>query len=73
MVRSLPALKDRLTTTVTPAGMTVRMQPVAVDRADVRTTLPFPAKYGEHTRKVLVEAGFGAGDVAALARAGVIA
>jgi crotonobetainyl-CoA:carnitine CoA-transferase CaiB-like acyl-CoA transferase len=73
MVRNLAALKDRLTTTVTPSGKTIRMQPMAVDRADARIALPFPAKYGEHTRKVLREAGFGAADLDALAGAGVIA
>jgi crotonobetainyl-CoA:carnitine CoA-transferase CaiB-like acyl-CoA transferase len=73
MVRDLAALKDRLTTTVTPSGKTVRMQPMAVDRAHARTALPFPAKYGEHTRKLLGEAGFGAAEVDALADAGVIA
>jgi crotonobetainyl-CoA:carnitine CoA-transferase CaiB-like acyl-CoA transferase len=73
MVRDHPALKARLTTTVTPAGKTIRMQPMAVDRADGQTALPFPAKYGEHTRAVLREAGFADGDVAALKTAGVIA
>lgn len=73
MVRDLPALQGRLTTTVTPSGKTIRMQPPAVDRADARTALPFPAKYGEHTRAVLREAGFPDGDVDALKTAGVIA
>jgi crotonobetainyl-CoA:carnitine CoA-transferase CaiB-like acyl-CoA transferase len=71
-VRELPALKSRLTTTVTPAGKTIRMQPMAVDRADGRSALPFPAKYGEHTRAVLREAGFADGDIGALKSAGVI-
>jgi itaconate CoA-transferase len=73
MVRDHPALKGRLTTTVTPAGKTIRMQPMAVDRAEGRTALPFPAKYGEHTRAVLREAGLAEADVAALKAAGVIA
>ena len=73
MVREHPALKARLTTTVTPAGKTIRMQPMAVDRTDGRTALPFPAKYGQHTRAVLREAGFADGDVEALEQAGVIA
>jgi len=73
MVREHPALKARLTTTVTPAGKTIRMQPMAVDRTDGRTALPFPAKYGQHTRAVLREAGFADGDVEALKTAGVIA
>jgi crotonobetainyl-CoA:carnitine CoA-transferase CaiB-like acyl-CoA transferase len=73
MVRDLPALKARLTTTVTPAGKTVRMQPMAVDRPDGRTALPFPAKYGQHTRAILGEAGFADADVEALIKAGVVA
>jgi crotonobetainyl-CoA:carnitine CoA-transferase CaiB-like acyl-CoA transferase len=72
-VRDLPVLRGRLTTTVTPGGKTIRMQPMAVDRPDGRTSLPFPAKYGEHTRAVLCEAGFAALDVDALAAAGVVA
>ena len=73
MVRALPALASRLTTTVTPAGKTIRMQPLAVDRADARTSLPFPPKYGEHTQSVLREAGIGDGEREALRVAGVIA
>jgi crotonobetainyl-CoA:carnitine CoA-transferase CaiB-like acyl-CoA transferase len=73
MVRELAALKARLTTTVTPAGKTIRMQPMAVDRADGRTALPFPAKYGEHTRAVLREAGLAEREVESLKAAGVIA
>ena len=73
MVREHPALKARLTTTVTPAGRTIRMQPMAVDRPEGRNALPFPAKYGQHTRAVLREAGFADGDVEALEQAGVIA
>jgi crotonobetainyl-CoA:carnitine CoA-transferase CaiB-like acyl-CoA transferase len=73
MVRSLPALQGRLTTTLTPAGKKIQMQPMAVDRAEARTALSFPAKYGEHTRRVLVEAGFGDTDVEALQAAGIAA
>jgi crotonobetainyl-CoA:carnitine CoA-transferase CaiB-like acyl-CoA transferase len=49
------------------------MQPMAVDRADGQTALPFPAKYGQHTRAVLREAGFADGEVASLKEEGVIA
>jgi crotonobetainyl-CoA:carnitine CoA-transferase CaiB-like acyl-CoA transferase len=72
-VRELAALKSRLTTTVTPAGKTIRMQPMAVDRPDGRTTLPFPAKYGAHTWAVLREAGLAEREVDSLKEAGVIA
>jgi crotonobetainyl-CoA:carnitine CoA-transferase CaiB-like acyl-CoA transferase len=73
MVRELPALKSRLTTTVTPAGRTIRMQPLAVDRRDGRNALPFPAKYGEHTQAVLREAGLAQPEIEALKEGGVIA
>ena len=46
---------------------------MAVDHAGARTALPFPARYGEHTRAVLREAGFADSDVEALRMAGVIA
>lgn len=72
-VRELPAIATRLTTTTTPAGRTIRMQPMAVDRPGGRAALPFPAKYGAHTRAVLREAGFAEAEVAALAREHVIA
>jgi crotonobetainyl-CoA:carnitine CoA-transferase CaiB-like acyl-CoA transferase len=49
------------------------MQPMAVDRADGRAALPFPAKYGEHTRAVLREAGLAEREVESLKEAGVIA
>jgi len=73
MVREHPALKGRLTTTVTPAGKTIRMQPMAVDRQEGRTALPFPAKYGAHTRAVLREAGLADAEVETLKTASVIA
>jgi itaconate CoA-transferase len=72
-VRELPQLHDKLTRTVMPDGLVLRMQPMAVNRPDARTELHFPPKYGQHTRSVLAEAGFGAGDIASLFEAGVVA
>ena len=71
-VLNLEQLRDKLTTTVTPAGKTVRMQPMAVDRGDAQTRLHFPHKYGEDTRMVLAEAGFQTSEIDALARSGII-
>jgi crotonobetainyl-CoA:carnitine CoA-transferase CaiB-like acyl-CoA transferase len=71
-VRELEALRDRLTMTVMPGGKRVRMQPMAVDLPEARRELPFPPKYGEHTRPVLREAGFSDDECRALASAGVI-
>jgi itaconate CoA-transferase len=71
--RSLPALRDKLTRTTLPDGRVVRMQPMAVDLEGALTELPFAPKYGADTRRILAEAGVGAGEVDALASAGVIA
>jgi len=71
-VREFEAIGEKLTTTITPAGQTVRMQPPAVDRADGLQTLAFPPKYGEHTRSILTETGFSAGDIDEFADAGII-
>jgi len=72
-VRALPALAPVLTTTRTPDGRTIRMQPPATSLPDTRRDYPFPPKYGADTRTILVEAGFAADELAALAQAGVTA
>jgi crotonobetainyl-CoA:carnitine CoA-transferase CaiB-like acyl-CoA transferase len=71
-VRELEALRSRLTTTTTPDGKRVRMQPMAVDLPGAAREFSFPPKYGEHTRPVLREAGFSDAECRALAAAGVI-
>jgi len=71
-VVGLAQLQDKLTTTVTPAGKTARMQPMAVDQSGAQTRLHFPHKYGEDTRAVLAEAGLDVAQIEALAKAGVI-
>lgn len=71
-VRGLEALRSRLTTTTTPEGKRVRMQPMAVDLPGAAREFSFPPKYGEHTRPVLREAGFSDAECRALAAAGVI-
>jgi len=71
-VRVLEALNGKLTTTHTPDGQLIHMQPMAVDMESAQTELSFPAKYGQHTQKVLSEAGLGEGEIGALAEAGVI-
>jgi len=71
-VRELEALRDKLTTTQTPDGKLVHMQPMPVDEAGATTNLSFPPKYGEHTRSVLAEAGYGAEQLTELEAAGVI-
>jgi len=71
-VRVLEALNGKLTTTRTPDGQVIHMQPMAVDRAHAQTNLSFPAKYGQHTGQILAEAGVAESDIAVLAEAGVI-
>jgi crotonobetainyl-CoA:carnitine CoA-transferase CaiB-like acyl-CoA transferase len=71
-VRVLEALNGKLTTTHTPDGKLIHMQPMAVDMDAAQTALSFPAKYGQHTRQILAEAGLGDGEIGRLADAGVI-
>ncbi len=71
-VRELDALRERLTSTETPDGKRVRMQPMAVDLPGVTREFRFAPKYGEHTRPVLREAGFSDDECRALAAAGAI-
>jgi itaconate CoA-transferase len=71
-VRILEALNGKLTTTTTPDGKTIHMQPMAVDEPTARTELDFPAKYGQHTGPVLREAGLDESEINALAEEGVI-
>jgi crotonobetainyl-CoA:carnitine CoA-transferase CaiB-like acyl-CoA transferase len=71
-VRELEALRDKLTTTQTPDGKLVHMQPMPVDEAGATTSLSFPPKYGEHTLSVLAEAGYGTEQLTELEAAGVI-
>jgi crotonobetainyl-CoA:carnitine CoA-transferase CaiB-like acyl-CoA transferase len=72
-VRELPALAQRFTTTRTPQGRTITMQPAAVSLPQTTREYAFAPKYGAHTRSVLAEAGFGDDEIAALAQAGVVA
>ena len=71
-VRVLEALNGKLTTTHTPDGHLIHMQPMAVDMDSAQSELAFPAKYGQHTRQVLAEAGLDAGEIDALAGLGVV-
>ncbi|MDP2821926.1 MAG: CoA transferase [Sulfuritalea sp.] len=72
-VRQMPAVSSRMTTTRTPDGKTIRMQPMAVDVAGVATELSFPARYGEDTMTILKEAGLSEADCASLKHLGIIA
>ncbi|MBI5921196.1 MAG: CoA transferase [Betaproteobacteria bacterium] len=71
-VRDMAALRDKLTTTRTPAGKQIRMQPAAVDIAEAPGDFPFPAKYGQHTLALLREAGYAEEDCRRLREQGII-
>jgi len=71
-VRELPALAGAFTSTRTPQGHTVRMQPAAVTLPGMRSEYPFPPKYAQHTRRVLAEAGLEDDEISSLARQGVV-
>lgn len=56
-VRELDAIKSKLTTSVTPDGETIYLQPMAIDMPDASTALSFPPQYAEHTKSILQEIG----------------
>ncbi|MEP7280328.1 MAG: CoA transferase [Rubrivivax sp.] len=72
-VRELPALADKLTRTTLPDGRVIHMPPMAVDQPGAKTDLAFAPGYGEHTRRVLAEAGLAESEIAQLHDAGVVA
>ena len=72
-VRDLEALRGNLTTTRTPDGKLIHMQPMAIDVDNAVTDLPFAPKYGQHTRSVLAEAGYTTEELTGLATTGIIA
>lgn len=72
-VRSMEAIKSKLTTTRTPDDRLVRMQPMAVDVAGAPSEYRFAPKYGQDTRAVLHSAGCSDEEITRLACEGVIA
>ncbi len=72
-VADMEALRQRLTKSVMPDGRQVRMQPPAVERNGLKRELSLPPKYGEHTRRVMEEAGYGEEEVSEFSDAGVVA
>lgn len=71
-VAGLAALKNKLTTTTIPGGKKIHMQPPAVNDAEAVTELDFPPRYGEHTRRILREAGYTDSDCDKLSADGII-
>jgi crotonobetainyl-CoA:carnitine CoA-transferase CaiB-like acyl-CoA transferase len=72
-VRKMPELARCLTTTTTPGGDRIMMQPQAVTLPGNHTELAFPPKYGADTRRILGEAGFAMEDVDAFYADGLVA
>ena len=72
-VREMPALERAFTTTRTPDGRAIRLQPPGTSLPGMRSEFPFPPGYGEHTRAVLAETGYTDNEIATLAAAGVVA
>jgi len=73
MAREMPAISSKLTRTHLPDGKEINMQPMAVDMPHAKRDVAFAPKYGEHTDKILMEAGFTEADCAALREAGASA
>ncbi len=75
-VLDLPFVKERILTTKAPDGRTVRMPPAAVDTAfldEQDRKLPFAPRYGEHTERLLREAGASDAEIATMRKDQVIA
>jgi len=72
-VRENDAVKSKLTTSVTPEGKTIYLQPMAVDVPEAQTSLAFPPRYGEHTQSILQEVGLSSESCERLLRQNIIA
>ena len=71
-VMEMAAVADHFTTTRTPAGKAIRMQPKAVHHAGEPSDFAFPPRYGENSRAILDEAGFGSDEIERLVADGVV-
>jgi crotonobetainyl-CoA:carnitine CoA-transferase CaiB-like acyl-CoA transferase len=69
-VGELEALQGKRTTTTTPEGKQIRMQPMAIDLENTQTEFAFPPKYAEQTGSVLAEAGYSADEITQLLESG---
>lgn len=72
--RDHPAIAAKLTSTTSPSGAVYRMQPMPVDLPGNRPQhFPFAPRYGEHTRKILLETGHDDAQCDALFSSGAVA
>ncbi len=67
------AVSRKITTTTTPDGKTIRMQPMAVDVPGASREVPFAPSYGQHTDALLNEVGYSDAERTAFRDAGIIA
>jgi crotonobetainyl-CoA:carnitine CoA-transferase CaiB-like acyl-CoA transferase len=70
-VAKLEAVASKLTRTRMPEGREILLQPLPVDLPEGPRQLSFPPAYGEHTRPILSEIGFGPGEIQGLLDSGV--
>ena len=72
-VCALDAIKNKLTTTESPDGNTLYLQPMATDIEGATTHLPFPRKYAENTINILKEVEYTDDEISTYLEQGVIA
>lgn len=72
-VHELPAIRERMPSTIGPNGNRIRLAPAAVDLPDLRTEYDFAPAYGEHTDSVLSEVGLSSSEIRELRIEGIIA
>lgn len=72
-VCALDAIKPKLTTTESPDGTLLSLQPMAVDYEGASTHLHFPHKYAEDTVNILKELTYSDDEIATYLEQGVIA
>ncbi len=72
-VQVLDAISRRMTKTALPDGRQVRMQPMAVDLEGAPMDFSLAPRYGEHSVRILREAGYSERDCRALLEKGIVA
>ena len=72
-VHELPAIRERMPSTIGPNGNRIRLAPAAVDLLDLRTDYDFAPAYGQHTDLILSEIGLDSSAIRDLRNAGVVA
>ena len=72
-VIEMAGVANKVTATTAPDGKIVRMQPMATDVAGTEASFAFPPRYGEHTRSILSEVGYEAGEIDNLINEGIAA